>query len=172
MTFIKNFANLAGGGIDSSMSFIRLSSRESLLFRRNVAGGLGGGMYLNRNSKISINGAPRLDDEWALMIRYIHNTAEFYGGGVYIDDSFSCGATAIGQLQTKECFLRVESRNFQYLPFNFNEAKKSGSDLYGGIIDRCYTRFHADNVNNYTFLSRKPKLFDYYFITASSSMFL
>ena len=63
--------------------------------------------------------------------------AAFYGGGIYIDDNFSCGAALSGQ--KVECFLYVESQSFPYLFFNLNEAKEGGSDLYGGIINRCYS---------------------------------
>ena len=141
------------------MSFIRLSDEGSLLFMRNFAElELGGGVFLTRNSKISVlEGKPKLSYGWALTIRFIHNMAAFYGGGIYVDDNFSCGAALSGQ--KVECFLYVESRSFLYLFFNLNEAKEGGSDLYGSVINRCYSDlFRTDKQHIFYLKNNNPTI--------------
>ena len=145
VTFIDNIANSSGGGIYLSMSFVHLSLKGSLLFMRNFAK-LGGGVYFTKYSKIS-GGEPNY---WASesRVRIIHNTA-FNGGGIYVDDTFSCGIT-VSRLK-QECFFHSDYSVhdfdkiliFKYLFFNLNEAKGGGSNIFGGIIDRCLPNIHG-----------------------------
>ena len=152
ITFLENQANISGGGILSLNSFIRLSSKGSLLYTRNSAE-LGGGIFLTRSSKINVQGIPvRFSDtDWALTIRFIHNTA-VYGGGIYIDDEanpLSC-ITSQSPLAgfENECFFQARVRAVQttikYIYFNLNVASEGGSDLYGGLFDRCTPQLHED----------------------------
>ena len=145
ITFIENCANISGGGIHSLNSFIRLSSRGSLLYMRNRAE-LGGGIFLTRSSKINVQGTSGHYNnyDWARTIRFIHNIA-VYGGGIYIDDEanpLSCTASKspLAGLEN-ECFFQAEvyvaQINVKYMFFNLNEASEGGSDLYGGLFDRC-----------------------------------
>ena len=149
---IENHANISGGGIHSHNSFIRLSSRGSLLFMRN-SGELGGGIFLTRNSKINVQGIPEpgIDTKtpWARTIRFIHNLTAVYGGGIYIDDNanqLSCIAESDSESPSagleNECFFQVARTYLVHVPlkymyFNLNEALSGGPDLYGGLFDRC-----------------------------------
>ena len=148
LALIDNYANISGGGIHSLNSFIRLSSRGSLLYMRNDAQ-LGGGIFLTKSSKINVWGIPAsevYDDPWARRIRLIHNTAQ-YGGGIYIDDEanpLSCTASDRESPSAgleNECFFQaqtyVANTPIKYVFFNLNEASRGGSDLYGGLFDRC-----------------------------------
>ena len=148
ITFLENHANISGGGIYSLNSFIRLSSRGSLLYMRNSAE-LGGGIFLTRSSKINVQGISGVhtDGNWERTIRLIHNLA-VYGGGIYIDDEanpLSCtiSESSLARLEN-ECFFQAETfvaeTGIKYVFFNLNEASESGSDLYGGLFDRCRSR--------------------------------
>ena len=139
--FLENHANISGGGLHSLNSFIRLSSRGSLLYIRNRAE-LGGGIFLTRSSKINIQEIR--GQNWERTIRLIHNFA-VYGGGIYIDDEanpLSCtvSESSLAGLEN-ECFFQAETflaqTRIKYVFFNLNEASESGSDLYGGLFDRC-----------------------------------
>ena len=141
--FLENHANSSGGGIHSLNSFIRLSLRGSQLYMRNYAE-LGGGIFLARNSRINIRGIAGLigEGKWDLRIRLIHNVA-FYGGGIFIDDEtnpLSCSRSSL-MGSDSECFfqaqIRYASTNITYVFFSLNEAAKGGSNLYGGLFDRC-----------------------------------
>ena len=144
--FIENHANISGSGIHSLNSFIRLSSGGALLYMRNSAE-LGGGIFLTRNSKINVQGLPShyFGNGRIRTIRLIHNTAIQYGGGIYIDDEgnpLSCfKAESLLMGLDDECFFQAQSYYSgsiaKYLFFNFNEVLKGGSDLYGGLFDRC-----------------------------------
>ena len=151
ITFIENCANISGGGIHSLNSFIRLSSRGSLLYRRNMAE-FGGGIFLTRSSKINVQGTPGSynNNDWVRTIRFIHNIA-VYGGGIYIDDEanpLSCTASKspLAGLEN-ECFFQAEVFvaliYVKYMFFNLNEASEGGSDLYGGLFDRCRTGLYS-----------------------------
>ena len=139
-----NYANISGGGIHSINSFIWLSLKGSLLFMRDSAE-RGGGIFLTKNSKISIPGVAGLGGFiWELRIRLIHNTASLYGGGIFIDDEaspISCAAskTPLSGLEN-ECFFQAQIFYAQdwikYMFFNLNEAQR-GSNLYGGMFDWC-----------------------------------
>ena len=140
----ENLANSSGGGIYSSMSFIRLSDKGSLVYVKNHAQ-FGGGMFLTRNSKINIQGLPVGEGFllWSLRVLLVYNVAS-KGGGIFIDDetnSFSCWSPLLGQYLEDECFIQATlSFNQQYLTyliFKENEATHGGSDIYGGLIDRC-----------------------------------
>ncbi len=149
---IENVANISGGGVHSQNSFIRISSRGSLLFMRNSAQ-LGGGIFLTRSSKINVQGIPDpgIDTEtpWAITIRLIHNLAGMHGGGIYIDDDanpLSCIAKSDPESPSagleNECFFQVARIGNIYIPikymyFKLNEAVRGGPDLYGGLFDRC-----------------------------------
>ena len=148
ITFLENHANISGGGLYSLNSFIRLSSRGSLLYMRNSAE-LGGGIFLTRNSKINVQGISGVhtDGNWERTIRLIHNLA-VYGGGIYIDDEanpLSCtvSESSLARLEN-ECFFQAETfvaqTRIKYVFFKLNEASESGSDLYGGLFDRCRSR--------------------------------
>ena len=139
----ENFANSSGGGIYSSMSFIRLSYKGSLVNVRNHAQ-FGGGVFLTRNSKFSIQGVPGLQAYHSSRILLLYNTAS-RGGAIYIDDetnSLSCRSQSLGEYLEDECFIQAtlpfgHDDLVKFLLFKENEATHGGSDIYGGLIDRC-----------------------------------
>ena len=152
ITFVENHANISGGGIHSLNSFIRLSSGGALLYMRNNAE-LGGGIFLTRSSKINIQGVSGRysGNDWARTIRLIHNTA-LYGGGVYVDDEANPLSCIISQSSLagleNECFFQAQvyaaQTKVKYIYFKLNEAYEGGSDLYGGLFDRCKSQLYAE----------------------------
>ena len=164
ISFIENHANISGGGIHSTNSFIILSSRGSLLFMRNSAE-LGGGIFLTRSSKIKAQDVPKIIDGISVgTIRLIHNSAQ-YGGGIYNDDdtspltctmSKSPGPAAESE---SECFFQAQAilgldQKRKYLLFNLNEASEGGSDVYGGLFinDRCIPSLYSSTFRSVTYL--------------------
>ena len=147
ITIIKNFANSSGGGIYSSMSFIRLSDRGSLIYKENYAQ-FGGGIFFTRNSRINIQGRPGQEGKRTLRLLLVYNEASKDGGGIFIEDetnSFSCSPPLLDDhvYLKDECFIQAIVRPFywraglEYLHFNKNKARCSGPDIYGGLMDRC-----------------------------------
>ena len=138
----ENFANSSGGGIYLSMSFIRLSYKGSLVNVRNHAQ-FGGGVFLTRNSKFSIQGVPGLAYH-SLRILLLYNTAS-RGGAIYVDDetnSLPCRSQSLGEYLEDECFIQAtlpfgHDDLVKFLLFRENEATHGRSDIYGGLIDRC-----------------------------------
>ena len=138
----KNLANSSGGGIYSSMSFIRLSNKGSLFYERNCAQ-FGGGVFLTRNSKFIIEGVPGQLAYRSSKIWLSYNTAT-RGGAIFVDDetnSFTCRSQSLSEHLEDECFiqatLQFDHDIVKFLLFKENEATHVGSDIYGGLIDRC-----------------------------------
>ena len=139
----ENFANSSGGGIYSSMSFIRLSGKGSLVYVQNRAQ-FGGGIFLTRNSKFSIQGVPGQQAYHSSRILLLYNIASI-GGAIYVDDetnSLSCRSQSLSEYLEEECFIQAtlplgRDDRVKFLLFKENEATHGGSDIYGGLIDRC-----------------------------------
>jgi predicted outer membrane repeat protein len=107
---------------------------------------------------------------------FISNLAKEHGGAVYVadeTDSGICNAT-VAYSSASECFLQaiilsngrmeqgVVSINSILVKFLNNHAKSSGSNLFGGLLDRCTLTplvhgrgrsklFNATNVNSFTY---------------------
>ena len=132
-----------------SLSYELLESfRAQLSFEHNIAK-RGGGLSLETNAKLYL-----LDMEWVLdldhyTVQFVANSAEDHGGALYMaDDSNSdtCVSTPFEVLSpATECFFQYITL-FPDVPPNFtsiaiyysqNYANKSGSILFGGLLDRC-----------------------------------
>ena len=119
----------------------------------------GGGMYFEGNSKLYISIEGPITSEVAKNRKsvFVNNSAS-YGGAVFIadgTDSGSCSSMSSDSVQSAatECAIQVLSlhdfigegyklpRNFM---FSHNSASVSGSDLYGGLLDRCRASFYAE----------------------------
>ena len=138
----ENVANSSGGGIYSSMSFIRISEKGSMVYVRNHAQ-FGGGIFLARNSKFNIQEIPGQQTIRSSRILLLFNNAS-RGGAIYVDDdtnSFSCRSQSLDEHLEDECFIQTTQQfghdELKFLLFRENEAMHGGSDIYGGLIDRC-----------------------------------
>ena len=138
-----NDAMEKGGGLHAISSTITLNRFKGpgsiVTFVENIAK-MGGGLCFEMDSKLYI--LDRIGDKhkpYPSTLRFIQNMAD-YGGAVYVADFGICSEISV----SKECFLQVVATFFQgrfigevALNFTENYAQKSGSNLFGGLLDRC-----------------------------------
>ena len=141
------FNNIAvkGGGIHTSNSTIAACQPGTLQVISNAAE-LGGGIYLAINSKLhilknipisSFSGRAHLTEAF---MNFTGNHAN-YGGAVYVADDTNSDACS----PDIECFIQTlalqqttgASFNMANYFFLDNTASKRGSNLFGGLLDRC-----------------------------------
>ena len=148
LTIAGNKANKSGGGIYAISSFVKIWSDKSSLVRSSIhfttnTAGVGGGIYLQSASELHIQ-------KFKTSKFYIHvnvtikkinftaNKAE-YGGAIYTDDetNFRVCANSVNH----DCFVQVTTSigkdNLKDIVFKHNVAHKTGSDIFGGLLDRC-----------------------------------
>ena len=129
-----NTANNTGGGLHAANSSIII--RGTGYFTNNEAKN-GGGISLERYAKLY--GTSAQND----TVNFISNRASRHGGALYVDDGTNpdmCAA-AITQnaTSTTECF-----STSVFINFSDNSAGVSGSNLFGGLLDRCTSTVHTD----------------------------
>ena len=149
----NNIAALRGGGLHAISSSVKATSRSNsrycgtrIIFTKNTAK-FGGGLSLEANAKLYIlkyNYILSCDKNTNTAI-FTGNSAEYHGGAVYVDDDTNSGTYASDP--KIECFFQVLAV-YESLPstdkictqsmyFSHNYANISGSNLYGGLLDRC-----------------------------------
>ena len=131
--FNENQANGNGGGIHADNSSITIEGELHLI--NNVAEN-GGAISLERYTKLL--GMSDKND----TINLISNTANHHGGALYVNDetnSEMCAAEKNSDSSKTECFSRSV-----FFSFMDNSAGISGTNLFGGQLDRCtiYAEFH------------------------------
>ena len=119
----------------------------------------GGGIYFEGNSKLYISKERPVssDINENRKSQFINNSAN-YGGAIYIadgTDSGTCSSMSSESVHSTavECTLQVlalhefDGEGYK-LPQNFrfsnNIAHLSGSDIYGGLLDRCKASIYAE----------------------------
>ena len=132
-----------GGGIHASSSPINVHKQGALQLINNSAGN-GGGIYLEVNPRLNILKPYNFNDK---IMTFIGNHAN-YGGAVYVaDDTSSAACTS-----TAECFIQTLAL-YQFPPpneiimnilFSGNTATEHGSNLFGGLLDRCVSSPFAE----------------------------
>ena len=126
-SYTENRANKAGGGLHAADSYIKI--RGTVQFTNNEAEN-GGGVSLEINTKLS--GTLAQND----TVNFVSNRASQYGGALYVDDETNPNACAAVATQNAtsatECFFSLV-----FLNFSDNSAGVSGSNLFGGLLDRC-----------------------------------
>ena len=137
---IVNNVAVRGGGIHASSSTIAVYHPGILQVTNNSAE-FGGGLYLEVNPKLYVlkNILVRSPDN-EHIISCTGNRAN-YGGAVYVADDTNSGACS----PDNECFIqalalyqeRTYSRNLENILFSMNRASEQGSNLFGGLLDRC-----------------------------------
>ena len=149
LTFSENIASKRGGGIHAISSFItRIHDTipSSLLFTKNVAD-MGGGIYLESNAEIHVTTDYIIEgvefepvNTTTFNLKFAENSAQYYGGGVYVADETNIGVCTGSGWIKGGCFLQVfyetTSHNITNIQFTDNHANV-GSSLYGGLLDRC-----------------------------------
>lgn len=126
--FIGNRANRAGGGFHAASSNIIVEGIAN--FTDNEAEN-GGGVSLESNTKIFGNSAQKD------VLSFMSNSAKNHGGALFVDDETTpdlCAAVITrNKSPTTECFTAA---SVSYA-FSNNYASVSGSNLFGGLLDRC-----------------------------------
>ena len=128
----ENQVNGSGGGIFAINSTITV--RSTITLSSNQAHS-GGGICLT-NSKLHI----KTDDGIRIHANFVSNHAN-YGGGIYVDDNSADNLCYNNLSNTffsnqSECFFESEDNSF-VIDFADNYANFAGSNLYGGLLDRC-----------------------------------
>ncbi len=140
LNITSNTATSRGGGIHAIGSIVRSTTIDepNLRFVNNSADA-GGGLYLETNARLYIHKLTDINggDQ---AVYFINNEAE-YGGAVYVDDHTN---TATCTTKSMECFIRVVynsyiivAPNIPTISFEQNYASSAGSNLFGGLLDRC-----------------------------------
>ena len=123
----RNTANNNGGGIHATNSSMIIEGTVHLVGNEAENGG---GVSLERNAKLGgING------EDHNIINFVKNEASGYGGAIYVDDGTNpdmCATLNIESATSTECFSKS-----LYINMSDNTAHISGSNLFGGLLDRC-----------------------------------
>ena len=143
--FTQNHASVRGGGVYASRSSIMVQPQGDLKFTNNSAKE-GGGIYLKRSSRLlTFSKFPRIlsDKSENGFMQFVGNYAKNgSGGAIYISDkhSWSC-------FYSTECFIQslafnkllsdATDTNVTVIFFSGNTATQNGSDIFGGLFDRC-----------------------------------
>ena len=143
---IANSAYRKGGGIHFVYSDVKIEAKgdksASLVLTRNRAQ-LGGGFYLGGNSRLQMHITN-------ISIKLIENSAD-HGAAVFVDDNTkygTCLASTASSTPETECFFKIHDSDMYYATIasaqvedrviaSNNTARYSGSDLFGGLLDRC-----------------------------------
>ena len=178
LQLVGNRAIVHGGGIHAIGSTLvaeyeytqphNVYHGSRIIFIGNNAKEAGGGILLEVNSKLNVLIRKQYySDEPYYTLIFSSNSAD-YGGAIYVADdtnSGTCASTLYKEHSTSnECFMQVIVLNYRYIShrnhmnikFTQNFALSRGSNLYGGLFDRCtlspFSRFklkwqHPDPVD-------------------------
>ena len=142
---------IGGGGLYLSLSLFKSSGL--LRAKENTAAGNGGGIYFNIASFIFV--FPKT------KIFFINNVANQFGGAIYVNDAVSSPLYCTSPdyfFYRYMCFFQLATESSESsaqevkMTFDGNVAK-FGSDLYGGVIDKC-------NLNNNNSSQNSTEVFD------------
>ena len=142
---IVNNVAVRGGGIHASSSTIAVYQSGTLQVTNNSAE-FGGGLYLELNPKLYVlknifmcDGSTPNNKS---IISCAGNRAN-YGGGIYVADDTNSGACS----PDNECFIQTLGLSPQIavnIFFSENIASEQGSNLFGGLLDRCIPSLFAE----------------------------
>ena len=162
LVLFNNTAAHKGGGLHAISSSIKATAEleyinntdgryiaSRVIFTNNAAK-WGGGLSLEANAKLYIlkydytSFSEHYENDILNTAIFTDNSAD-YGGAVYVDDDTNSG-TCANDPKT-ECFFQVlavynlfpsnSNLSTQSVYFSQNYANISGSNLYGGLLDRC-----------------------------------
>ena len=152
MIIASNVAQKNGGGVALSSSTLNVYQGTMIAYN-NSAHQNGGAVYLEQRSIMymyftqPMYASIRKIDVRVGVIEVVSNSAQ-YGGGVFVDD-YTAGHLLCGNEYTRpsnipECFMQGllgSDGHMDYVNFGMaflnNKAHVEGSDIYGGLLDRC-----------------------------------
>ena len=168
----KNTAS-NGGAICAIASNI-LISNTYMKVSSNIAKENGGAIYLEQNSKIYVRKHKPEFRSIGPKVRLVFtsNSAK-KGGAIFVADNTNDGAICQGantEIYQTECFIQtlglhqtvVSRRGYNLINtlFSDNTAHQSGSDIYGGLPDRCTINQNAELTHHFQRF-KHPSGFDY-----------
>ena len=134
---LVNNSAVRGGGIHATSSTIAVHTPGTLQIIGNYAK-FGGGISLETDSKLYVLKKKKTCGDF---LNFTGNHAN-YGGAVHVADVTNSGTC----LNENECFIQtlalhqlqiLEKRYTLSTHFSENTATVQGSDLFGGLLDRC-----------------------------------
>ena len=154
-----NVASKNGGGMFLSETTISISGTgKSVHFIKNSAHQFGGGLFLESTSKIQIKDT--LLHSRTLNLSFIGNSAK-RGGGIYVEDE---SKQLCKGMFSNPCFLQTwlffPKITKPLIRFAKNTAKHTGSDIYGGLLDRCsssISEYSAKKQSGIEYIQEKVK---------------
>ena len=163
VAFTCNTAAEEGGAMFATATSLLLS-HGSVLFLSNKAM-KGGAAALSEGSKIYLQKTAKeqYNELLSMNLTFSANTAD-YGGAVYVNDFTNTGVLCkqssrdpIQVVTTAECFIQtlrlyydstqVDQFNYMNIFFHSNTARKSGNDIFGGLLDRCQLNAFSEILN-------------------------
>ena len=155
----RNVASKNGGGMFLSETTISISGiGKSVYFIKNRAHQFGGGIFLESTSKIQIKDT--LFPSKRLNLSFIGNFAK-KGGGIYVENR---GTQLCKGMFSNPCFLQTWLFYLNFtkplIRFANNTAKLTGSDIYGGLLDRCsssISEYSAKKQSGIEYIQEKVK---------------
>lgn len=161
LLLLGNIAGKKGGGMCAISSILKMLTEVNTVYLKyhyyfsNMTvtenrARLGGGFCLEMNSKLYIvkqRVALRHISNMLVIIKFTVNSA-LYGGAIHVVDetNYETCSSQKADLIANECFIQdiglylgqsVERVTYINTVFLQNYAKVSGSDIYGGLLDRC-----------------------------------
>ena len=151
---IVNNVAVRGGGIHASSSIIAVYQSGTLRVTNNSAE-FGGGLYLEVNPKLYVLKIIPVNTPNNESIISCTGNRAYYGGAIYVADDTNSGACS----PDNECFIQTLTLHIS-LPtqievnifFSENIAIEQGSNLFGGLLDRCVPSSFAEVYNTGTWL--------------------
>ena len=151
---IVNNVAVRGGGIHASSSIIAVYQPGTLRVTNNSAE-FGGGLYLEVNPKLYVLKIIPVNTPNNESIISCTGNRAYYGGAIYVADDTNSGACS----PDNECFIQTLTLHTS-LPtqievnifFSENIAIEQGSNLFGGLLDRCVPSSFAEVYNTGTWL--------------------
>ena len=141
-----NYA-MRGGGVHARSSTITVHQQAGTLQFTNNRAENGGGLYLEVNPKLYLLKDDIGNGRNLLMFTGNHGN---YGGAIYVADDTNSGACS----PNIECFIQTlalypigvsdSSINTVNIQFSGNTATEHGSNLFGGLLDRCVPSSFAE----------------------------
>ena len=133
-----NYA-MRGGGLHASSSTIVVYQQGTLQITHNFAEN-GSGIYLEESPQINV--LKRESSFSNDILVFSDNHANRFGGAIYVADDTNSGACSPNSacfIQTIALYLLNDTSVFhsENIRFSGNTATLEGSNLFGGLLDRC-----------------------------------
>ena len=138
-TMISGNYAMRGGGLHASSSTVVVYQQGTLQITHNFAEN-GSGIFLEESPQINV--LKRESSFSNDILVFSDNHANRYGGAIYVADDTNSGACSPNSacfIQTIALYLLNDTSLFhsENIRFSGNTAAYEGSNLFGGLLDRC-----------------------------------